>query len=37
MDYPVFTAGLVMAPRGVGTMLAMFVVGRLIGAHRCRA
>ena len=31
MDYPVVTAGLVMAPRGIGTMVAMFVVGRLIG------
>jgi DHA2 family multidrug resistance protein len=30
MGYPVLTAGLVMAPRGVGTMLAMMVVGRLI-------
>ncbi len=31
MGYPVLTAGLVMAPRGMGTMLSMFVVGRLIG------
>ena len=31
MDYPVVTAGLVMGPRGVGTMVAMLVVGRLIG------
>jgi len=31
MNYPVVTAGLVMAPRGAGTMLGMFVVGRLIG------
>ena len=31
MNYPVFTAGLVLAPRGVGTMLAMLVAGRLIG------
>jgi DHA2 family multidrug resistance protein len=30
MDYPVVTAGLVLAPRGVGTMMAMLVVGRLI-------
>src|SRR5215469_5778025 len=30
-DYPVFTTGIVMAPRGVGTMLAMLVVSRLIG------
>ncbi|MEK0082983.1 DHA2 family efflux MFS transporter permease subunit [Benzoatithermus flavus] len=31
MDYPVLTAGMVLAPRGMGTMLMMFVVGRLIG------
>ena len=31
MGYPVLTAGLVMAPRGMGTMLSMFFVGRLIG------
>jgi DHA2 family multidrug resistance protein len=31
MGYPVVTAGLVMGPRGLGTMLSMFVVGRLIG------
>jgi DHA2 family multidrug resistance protein len=30
MGYPVMTAGLLTAPRGVGTLLAMFVVGRLI-------
>jgi len=30
MDYPVTTAGLVMMPRGIGTMLAMVVIGRLI-------
>src|SRR5882757_594875 len=30
MGYPVVTAGLVLAPRGVGTMVAMMVVGRLI-------
>ncbi|HEY2131621.1 MAG TPA: DHA2 family efflux MFS transporter permease subunit [Acetobacteraceae bacterium] len=29
--YPVATAGLVMAPRGVGTMAAMMVAGRLAG------
>lgn len=27
--YPVFDAGLVLAPRGVGTMMAMMVAGRL--------
>jgi DHA2 family multidrug resistance protein len=31
MNYPVVTAGLVMGPRGIGTMAAMTVVGRLIG------
>jgi DHA2 family multidrug resistance protein len=31
MGYPVITAGLALAPRGAGTMLAMLVVGRLIG------
>jgi MFS transporter, DHA2 family, multidrug resistance protein len=30
MDYPVFTTGLVTAPRGIGTMVAMFFVGRLV-------
>jgi MFS transporter, DHA2 family, multidrug resistance protein len=30
MDYPVFLTGLVTAPRGVGTMAAMFIVGRLM-------
>jgi len=29
-NYPVSTAGLVMAPRGVGTMAAMLLAGRLI-------
>src|SRR5579862_5603328 len=31
MNYPVLTTGLVTAPRGVGTMAAMFLVGRLMG------
>ncbi len=31
MNYPVVTAGFVMGPRGIGTMGAMLVVGRLIG------
>ena len=31
MDYPVVTAGLVMGPRGIGTMASMLIVGRLIG------
>jgi DHA2 family multidrug resistance protein len=29
--YPVITAGMVTAPRGVGTLLSLFVVGRLVG------
>jgi len=31
MNYPVMTAGFVTAPRGIGTMLAMFLVARLVG------
>src|SRR5258707_11404428 len=31
MGYPVVTAGLVMGPRGLGTMVCMFLVGRIIG------
>jgi DHA2 family multidrug resistance protein len=31
MGYPVVTAGLVMGPRGLGTMVCMFAVGRLMG------
>ncbi|MBL8579413.1 MAG: DHA2 family efflux MFS transporter permease subunit [Mesorhizobium sp.] len=31
-NYPTITTGLVMAPRGVGTMISMIVVGRII--HR---
>ena len=30
MGYPVLTAGLVLAPRGIGTMVAMVLVGRLM-------
>jgi DHA2 family multidrug resistance protein len=30
MGYPVITAGMVLAPRGIGTMVAMIIVGRLI-------
>jgi DHA2 family multidrug resistance protein len=30
MGYPVLTAGLVLAPRGMGTMVAMMICGRLI-------
>jgi MFS transporter, DHA2 family, multidrug resistance protein len=31
LNYPVVTAGNVLAPRGIGTLLAMAVVGRLSG------
>jgi len=31
MGLPVLTTGYILAPRGIGTMLAMMVVGRLIG------
>jgi DHA2 family multidrug resistance protein len=31
MNYPIVSAGMVMGPRGVGTMGAMLVVGRLTG------
>jgi MFS transporter, DHA2 family, multidrug resistance protein len=31
MSYPIVTAGLVLGPRGIGTMAAMMIVGRLIG------
>ena len=37
MGYPVITAGLVLAPRGIGTMLAMMVVGRIINKVDPRA
>ncbi|MQM40096.1 Multidrug export protein EmrB [wastewater metagenome] len=30
MGYPVVTTGLVLAPRGLGSMTAMFLVGRLV-------
>ncbi len=30
LGYPVITTGVVMAPRGVGTMISMLVVGRLV-------
>ena len=29
--YPIITVGLVLAPRGIGTMASMMVVGRLVG------
>ncbi|HEY2677431.1 MAG TPA: DHA2 family efflux MFS transporter permease subunit [Steroidobacteraceae bacterium] len=37
MDYPIVTAGLVMGPRGIGTMGAMMMVGRLVGRVDTRA
>jgi DHA2 family multidrug resistance protein len=37
MDYPVVYTGEVTAPRGVGTMLAMIVVGRLVNRIDVRA
>ncbi|MGE5504827.1 MAG: DHA2 family efflux MFS transporter permease subunit [Actinomycetota bacterium] len=37
LGWPVLTAGLVMAPRGIGTMAAMMLVGRLIGRVDPRA
>jgi len=36
-DYPVFTAGLLMAPRGLGTMAALVVAGRLADRFDPRA
>ena len=37
MGYPVITAGMVLAPRGIGTMVAMLIVGRLINRVEPRA
>ena len=37
MGYPVLTTGYVLAPRGMGTMLAMVIVGRLSGKVDARA
>ncbi len=31
MNYPIVDVGLLLAPRGIGTMVAMFTVGRLSG------
>lgn len=33
LGYPVFTSGLVIAPRGIATMLSMLLVSRLIVRH----
>jgi DHA2 family multidrug resistance protein len=32
-NYPVYTAGITMAPRGFGTMAAMLLAGRVIGSR----
>lgn len=37
MDYPVLLTGLVTAPRGIGTVIGMMVVGRLISVADVRA
>jgi DHA2 family multidrug resistance protein len=31
MNYPVISSGIIMGPRGVGTMISMLIVGRLVG------
>jgi DHA2 family multidrug resistance protein len=31
LGYPVMTAGLIQAPRGVGSLISMFLAGRLVG------
>jgi DHA2 family multidrug resistance protein len=36
MGYPVATAGLVVAPSGIGTMIAMMIVGKLLGRVEVR-
>lgn len=37
MGYPVIETGMVMAPRGVGTMVSMILVGRLVAKVDARA
>jgi DHA2 family multidrug resistance protein len=37
LGFPVLTAGYVLAPRGIGTMAAMVVVGKLVGKVDTRA
>jgi len=37
MDYPVLTTGLVLAPRGLGTIIAMMINGRIVGRIDARA
>ena len=36
MDYPVLTAGIVLAPRGAGLMLAALICGRVMGRVNAR-
>jgi MFS transporter, DHA2 family, multidrug resistance protein len=36
MNYPVVSSGIIMGPRGVGTMISMLVVGRLVGRSDTR-
>jgi len=36
LGYPIVTTGIVMAPRGVATAIAMIVVGRLVGKQDAR-
>jgi MFS transporter, DHA2 family, multidrug resistance protein len=36
LNYPVITTGLVMAPRGLGMILGMFIVGRLVPRYDAR-
>ncbi|WP_407276613.1 DHA2 family efflux MFS transporter permease subunit [Halothiobacillus sp. DCM-1] len=31
MDYPILTTGMTLAPRGIASMVAMMIVGRIIG------
>ncbi len=37
MNYPVLTTGMVLAPRGIASMIAMMIVGRIIGTVDIRA
>jgi DHA2 family multidrug resistance protein len=37
MNYPILSAGLVLGPRGIGTMGALMIVGRLVGRVDTRA
>ena len=36
LGYPTFTTGLLMAPRGLASMVSMMVVGRIIGRYQPR-